>query len=708
MKTIPALLVSLTVAVFQLAPSHGAVPQLINYQGRLVDLGPPLPPYWATFWIYDAPTNGTLLWGPETHDLALQPGGLFTVELGTTNLLQAAVFSGTNAYLEIAVQGTVLAPRTRIVTTPYAFQAQQAQQLSWAERAVTVDANSISTDDLQDLAVKEAKISLGAVTTPRLADRAVTTDKLADGAVTTAKIAPGTSVDMVDGFPASDQPPWTAGILVPLDSAAKFPNAVLRTGHGNGLDADTVDGKHASDLLLATPPITITGDELFGSWILKLVNTGTQATGITLIATNDFGAGIVAGSGHGGPGVRGVALGGADGYFFGVEGIGGGGVRGEAVIPGSGTNTSDLQYGVLGYSDRGVGVKAQSISGKALIVDGTAEFNGSVLFKGGLSGQINGDMITDQTIDGTKLLPGGSMDQGPGPAGAFLWKFSAASPGTAAPRTETTAGTNGVALHSVAGLSGIGAPDQPIGMLGESDQGYAMVAQAAGGVGIKATSTSGIGVLAQAAGPNALALQALGQSDFEGAIPGALAHFNNAISNSPARVHALIGEVTGLPGGNEPVIGVLGRAGTNNQALGPIKIGVQGETDSGFGLVGTSAGGTAVWARSGSGAALLAESASGIAIQATGHSSAGVIGESSLAPGLVGLSGSGPGVAAQNASTTPTVAATNTSSGDAVFGYSANGVGLHAKSGGPGSNALLVEGASRLNGSARFQAPPPG
>lgn len=53
--------------------------------------------------------------------------------------------------------------------------------------------------------------------------------------------------DMVDGFHASSTP--TAGWLYPLDGSGKIPNDRLYTGSGMGLDADMVDGQHASVFL---------------------------------------------------------------------------------------------------------------------------------------------------------------------------------------------------------------------------------------------------------------------------------------------------------------------------------------------------------------------------------------------------------------------------------------------------------------------------
>lgn len=55
------------------------------------------------------------------------------------------------------------------------------------------------------------------------------------------------NADTVDGFHAFALP--TANSLLPLDGATKFPNSVLYTGSGNGLDADFVDGIDSSSFV---------------------------------------------------------------------------------------------------------------------------------------------------------------------------------------------------------------------------------------------------------------------------------------------------------------------------------------------------------------------------------------------------------------------------------------------------------------------------
>ncbi|MFA6431656.1 MAG: hypothetical protein WCV91_04685 [Candidatus Margulisiibacteriota bacterium] len=58
-----------------------------------------------------------------------------------------------------------------------------------------------------------------------------------------------TSAEKVNNIEASTSA--AANKLLALDASAKFPNAVLNTGAGNGLDADKLDGKHFSDISIS-------------------------------------------------------------------------------------------------------------------------------------------------------------------------------------------------------------------------------------------------------------------------------------------------------------------------------------------------------------------------------------------------------------------------------------------------------------------------
>jgi hypothetical protein len=102
---------------------------LLNYQGRLADpaTGAPVPDgaYDITFNIYDAATDGTLVWS-EAQMVGVRRG-LFNVLLGTRTALSADDLDGTARWLELVVEGETLVPRTRVVSAPYAIQAEEAK-----------------------------------------------------------------------------------------------------------------------------------------------------------------------------------------------------------------------------------------------------------------------------------------------------------------------------------------------------------------------------------------------------------------------------------------------------------------------------------------------------------------------------------------------------------------------------------------------------
>jgi|GEM_PF-3195967 len=103
-------------------PAHGAVPALINYQGRLTRAsGTPLDTTVAiTFTIYDS--NGRNLWA-ETHSSVTAVGGTFSVLLGSFNPIQASVFADTSRWLGIRVGTSAeMSPRVRLISVPYSFR----------------------------------------------------------------------------------------------------------------------------------------------------------------------------------------------------------------------------------------------------------------------------------------------------------------------------------------------------------------------------------------------------------------------------------------------------------------------------------------------------------------------------------------------------------------------------------------------------------
>lgn len=137
------------------------VPPLVNFQGRLANPdGTPLPTadYQLTFRIYDAPTNGTLIWGPQVFDGAAAQGhgpripvvqGYFNVMLGPVDVNGMALseaFNGTSRFVETTVtNGPPILPRQQVLTTPFAFKAADSMKLAGYDWTALLSTNDPMT-----------------------------------------------------------------------------------------------------------------------------------------------------------------------------------------------------------------------------------------------------------------------------------------------------------------------------------------------------------------------------------------------------------------------------------------------------------------------------------------------------------------------------------------------------------------------------------
>lgn len=108
------------------AAAPGPSATTVNYQGRLADSGgvPLDGSYGMSFALYDALTDGSIMWGPENHIAVPVSAGLFSVGLGslTAGGIPTSVWDG-DRYLEITVGGETLNPRELIRSVPVAGMA---------------------------------------------------------------------------------------------------------------------------------------------------------------------------------------------------------------------------------------------------------------------------------------------------------------------------------------------------------------------------------------------------------------------------------------------------------------------------------------------------------------------------------------------------------------------------------------------------------
>ncbi|RKZ25395.1 hypothetical protein DRQ29_06380, partial [bacterium] len=115
-----------------------AIPGQINYQGKLTDAsGVAIDgTHNLTFALYDAETDGTLLW-QESHSSVSVNKGLFDVILGESNPLPDTLDFSAQYWLQITVDGEDLSPRIPLTSVPYAFRA------SIADSAANIDLDTL-------------------------------------------------------------------------------------------------------------------------------------------------------------------------------------------------------------------------------------------------------------------------------------------------------------------------------------------------------------------------------------------------------------------------------------------------------------------------------------------------------------------------------------------------------------------------------------
>jgi hypothetical protein len=105
------------------------IPAKINYQGRLTDSATGLPlagSHTLTFRIYDAATEGSLLWS-ETKTETADSAGVFATILGSVDAI-SMTFDGP-CWLEAEADGEILLPRREMVSVAYAFHAMDADRV---------------------------------------------------------------------------------------------------------------------------------------------------------------------------------------------------------------------------------------------------------------------------------------------------------------------------------------------------------------------------------------------------------------------------------------------------------------------------------------------------------------------------------------------------------------------------------------------------
>ncbi len=146
--------------LFMASTALADVPARLEYQGYLTDaVGTPIDcqgcntPFAFKFSLYGDAVAGEVLWS-ETHTGLDIVNGLFRVELGIYDALDAELLAG-ERWLEIQVNGQdPLVPRQSVISVPYALRAGIAERAIESENAVSLGGQSaesyLQTAELAD------------------------------------------------------------------------------------------------------------------------------------------------------------------------------------------------------------------------------------------------------------------------------------------------------------------------------------------------------------------------------------------------------------------------------------------------------------------------------------------------------------------------------------------------------------------------------
>jgi hypothetical protein len=237
----------------------------VTYQGRLTDAGVPSNGTFSfDFGIFDAAAGGNLLWS-ETLPSVTVTQGLFTVVLGQTVPLDPATFNGSPRWLEIRVQGTTLAPRQELSSSPGAIYATLAGDFRnslggevTGPQTTTVVTNAVPTNTSNAIVRRDGAGNFAA------------------GTITAALNGNATTATTATSFsgPLTGEVTGTQGATVVSNAVpTNTPNRIVRRDGSGSFAAGT---------------ITLAGNLFLTNGNLDLPNTSSGSVGVVTKAGNPF------------------------------------------------------------------------------------------------------------------------------------------------------------------------------------------------------------------------------------------------------------------------------------------------------------------------------------------------------------------------------------------------------------------------------------
>jgi hypothetical protein len=270
----------LAILVLAVRGAAADVPRTTNYQGLLLDSSnQPLtgtPDIFVRIWddpVSSVPSDKLY---EEVHLNVPTVDGVFSLVLGQGTLPSAAfdasLFAGPDRWLEIEVEGEILAPRQKLHTVAYSFQAQQC-----------VDAQTLTGQTLgQVIAAARTGIAftdLDGEAADGQIPAAISRDTEVFGLVL-SNDGPGSGLnaDLLDGFSSAQflqVADFSFARIAGVASDAQIPASIARDaevlglvlagdGAGSGLNADLLDSLSSSAFARTTGPVTLAGPVTIG------------------------------------------------------------------------------------------------------------------------------------------------------------------------------------------------------------------------------------------------------------------------------------------------------------------------------------------------------------------------------------------------------------------------------------------------------------